>query len=69
MIFKSGYKKMIGTFLDMGRACLWASLGEIWKVHLDLRETLMLALMLIRTSWFVRFPSEDSSVSGLKGLN
>lgn len=37
---------MIGTFLDIGRTCHWASLGEIWKVHLGQREALLLALML-----------------------
>lgn len=60
---------MIGTFLDIGRTCHWASLGEIWKVHLGQREALLLALMLSRALWFVRFLSEDSSVSGLKGLS
>lgn len=64
MIFNSGYEKVMGTFLDMDRA----SLEEIQKVHLGLGEALILALMLIRASWFVRLPSEDSSVSDLKGL-
>lgn len=54
-MFKSDYKKVIGTFWDIGKACHWASLGEIC---LGLGE----ALMLVRSSWVLGFPTEDSSL-------